>query len=72
MAGEAGQGRAGGARSPTTAIPCQTPGAAQQLHAKPSESQLGMQRLLEGVLTHFRPCHLGDEAETEGNLFSLV
>lgn len=57
--------------APTTAIPCQAPEGAKQLQAKPS--QVLMKRLLEifFFLIHFRICHLGYEAETEGNLLGF-
>jgi len=60
--------------APTTAIPCQTPEGAKQLQAKPS-SEPGFDEASVGdwafFLIHFRTCHLGYEAETEGNIFSF-
>lgn len=57
--------------APTTAMLCQAPEGAKQLQAKPS--QVLMKRLLEifFFLIHFRTCHLGYEAETEGNLLGF-
>lgn len=59
-------------KGPTTAILCQAPEGAKQLQAKPS--QVLMKRLLETFFFlkfHFRTCHLGYEAETEGNLLGF-
>lgn len=57
--------------APTSAIPCQAPEGAKQLQAKPS--QVLMKRLLDifFFLIRFRTCHLGYEAETEGNLLGF-
>lgn len=59
--------------APTTAIPCQAPEGAQQLQAKPSKEP-GFDEASVGdffFLIHFRTCHLGYEAETEGNLLGF-
>lgn len=59
--------------APTTATLCQTPEGAKQLQAKP-HNEPGFDEASVGdflIIIHFRICHLGCDAETEGNLFGF-